>query len=173
MKQLAFACCLFMLSLPLVWAQNMTPQKKWGLTWNTPKNWTRSPLGASGLEFKSPKGEEEMVVKVFPLGDAKTNEENIAKFFKDEADYSGDYASLAPQLAKLTLNGLSVRVYEDDEEPDLDEAEDPEDYEGYWTKVVILEHQKQLVLVYMSETYNRKRKEEKLFDAMYKSIKKG
>ncbi len=155
-------------------AQNLVAQKKWGLTWSVPKNWVKSAIGAEGFKFASPKNDNELTIFTFAQSnDSKKNEESILKFFNEEVDYQGNFSDLQGEMAKLNLNGLAVQVYEDDEEPDLEEAEDPEDYEGYWSKVAVFTHDKRIVIVYLSEIYNRKRKSEKLFDNIYKTIKKG
>jgi hypothetical protein len=182
MKKLLFIALLLLTAMPFsAQAQKKTPakgnnaapaQKKWGLTWETPKNWTRSAV-ANGLKFESKDESDYILLKAFdlPLDDA-AKQEIIAQFADDEADIS-DYAEFSKEAKNTTLNGLKVVVFEDNEEPDLEEAEEPDDYEGYWTKIIILEHDNKLILISLSETYMRKRKKQKDFDEIYKSIRKG
>jgi hypothetical protein len=172
MKQffLFFGCFLLALGS---FAQTLAPHKKWGLAWSVPKNWVKSAIGAEGFKFASPKNDNEFTIFTFAQSnDSKKNEEAILNFFTEEVDYQGDFKDLQTQMAKLNLNGLAVQVYEDDEEPDLEDAEEPEDYEGYWSKVLVFNHDKKIVIIYLSEIYNRRRKSEKLFDNIYKTIKK-
>jgi len=173
MKQifLCLACLAWAVS---GFAQTLVPHKKWGLTWSVPKNWVKSAIGADGFKFASPKNDNELTIFTFAqFSDSKKNEEAILKFFNEEVDYQGNFTDLQGEMAKMSLNGLSVQVYEDDEEPDLEEAEDPEDYEGYWSKVIVFTHEKRTVIIYLSEIYNKRRKSEKLFDSIYKTIKQG
>jgi len=173
MKQL-FLCLACLAWAVSGFAQNLVPHNKWGLTWSVPKNWVKSAIGADGFKFASPKNDNELTIFTFAQSnDSKKNEEQILKFFNDEVDYQGNFTDLQGEMAKMSLNGLSVQVYEDDEEPDLEEAEDPEDYEGYWSKVIVFTHEKRTVIIYLSETYNKRRKSEKLFDSIYKTVKKG
>jgi hypothetical protein len=180
MKSFIFMTLLMVAFLPFVsQAQKAKPanskdapaNKKWGLTWETPKNWTRA-AAADGLKFSSKEGDYYMLIKGFDLpATAAAKEALIAKFANEEANMA-DYAEFLKQSKVTTLNGLQVRVFEDDEEPDTEEAEDPEDYEGYWTKIIVLEQNNKLILVSLSETYMRRRKQEKEFDIIYKSIQK-
>jgi hypothetical protein len=182
MNKLIFFACLLALSLPFSGhAQKAKPKpanskdapanKKWGLTWETPKNWTRA-TAADGLKFSSKDDNDYMLIKGFDLpATAEAKEAIITKFANEEADMA-DYAEFIKQSKTTSLNGLQVRIFEDDEQPDTEEAEDPEDYEGYWTKIIVIEHNNKLVLISLSETYMRRRKGEKDFDNIYKSIQK-
>jgi hypothetical protein len=181
MKKLLFIALLLLTAMPFGAQAQKTPakgktadmgEKKWGLTWEVPKNWTRSAV-ANGLKYSSKDENDYLILKAFDLpADEAAKQALIAKFANDEADIS-DYAEFAKEVKNTTLNGLKVMVYEDNEEPDLEEAEEPDDYEGYWTKIVILEHNNKLIFISLSETYMRKRKEQKKFDDIYKSIRKG
>lgn len=150
------------------------PQKRWGIAWEAPKGWTRAGAGAEAVKFAHPKDEDVYVlVQAFALPAEATEKERIIGEFANKEGDVADYAEFAKMAKTATLGGMQVKVYEDDEEPDLEEAEEPEDYEGYWTKIVVIEQGDKLILVSLSEIYMRKRKHEKTFDEIYRSFKKA
>ena len=149
---------------------NVMAEAKFGLIWEVPKSWTKSAV-KNGVKYASKKGEDYIVVTAQPIPSTQEEKEKaIVKFLKDEVSIY-DYASFAKDAKSLTHNGLKVLTYTEDDEPDLEEAEDPEDYEGLWTKILITEHKDKLVMISITEIYNKRRKLEKELNIIFNSIK--
>lgn len=148
---------------------NVMAEPKFGLSWEVPKNWKKSSI-ANGIKYHS-KSEEDYirVVGVTIPATPEEREKVINKFLKEETSLR--YKDFVEDAKEITLNNLKGLSIIEDDEPDLEEAEDKDDYEGLWTRIFITEHKGKLIMVSLTEIYNKRRKLEKDYEVIFKSIK--